>query len=126
MAKRYRVQEPVAPYVADEDRVEAKLFANGRSQAIRLPKQFRMPGDRVLIHREGKRLIVEPMEDPELDDRGWPLDFWQRIDALLEETTDKEWSAFYGATSNDPVPPPIEEEMGDGSKAADDGEAPPA
>lgn len=38
----------------------AKLFKNGNSQAIRLPKQFRFEGDEVLIHREGKKLVVEP------------------------------------------------------------------
>lgn len=82
MARTLRVQEPVAAYVADEDKVEAKLFANGRSQAIRLPKAFRMPGNRVLIHREGKRLIVEPVEDEALDANGWPIGLWERIDAM--------------------------------------------
>ena len=52
MVKPQRVQEPLAAYVAEADCKEAKLFANGRSQAIRLPKEFRMPGDKVLIHRE--------------------------------------------------------------------------
>ncbi len=78
----HRIQEPIAPYVADADCKEAKLFANGRSQAIRLPKEFRMPGDRVRIHREGKRLIVEPIEEVEVDANGWPVDLWERIDAM--------------------------------------------
>ena len=34
---------------------EAKLFRNNRSQAVRIPVEFEMPGDRVLIRREGFR-----------------------------------------------------------------------
>ncbi|HWA63527.1 MAG TPA: AbrB/MazE/SpoVT family DNA-binding domain-containing protein [Caulobacteraceae bacterium] len=41
---------------------EAKLFKSGGSQAVRLPKDFRFPGDRVRIHREGERVILEPVE----------------------------------------------------------------
>lgn len=40
---------------------EAKLFKVGGSQAVRLPKAFRLPGDRVLISKEGNRIILEPM-----------------------------------------------------------------
>jgi antitoxin VapB len=40
---------------------EAKLFKVGGSQAVRLPKEFRMPGDRVSIHKEGDRVILEPI-----------------------------------------------------------------
>lgn len=39
---------------------EAKLFRNNKSQAVRIPADFELPGDRVLIHREGQRLIIEP------------------------------------------------------------------
>lgn len=39
----------------------AKLFKHGRSQAVRLPKEFRFPGDHVRIRREGKAVILEPM-----------------------------------------------------------------
>lgn len=40
----------------------AKIFQNGRSQAIRLPKAFRLPGTEVKISREGNRIILEPLE----------------------------------------------------------------
>jgi antitoxin VapB len=43
---------------------EAKLFRNNRSQAVRIPVEFELPGDRVLIHREGNRLIIEPVSRP--------------------------------------------------------------
>ncbi len=43
---------------------EAKLFRNNRSQAVRIPVEFELPGDRVLIRREGEKLIIEPMTKP--------------------------------------------------------------
>ncbi|EWS77268.1 nitrogen regulatory protein [Xylella taiwanensis] len=43
---------------------EAKLFRNNRSQAVRIPVEFELPGDRVLIHREGSKLIIEPVSMP--------------------------------------------------------------
>lgn len=49
----------------------ARLFKNGRSQAVRLPKEFRFIGDKVKISREGKRVIIEPLEHNE-----WPEGFW--------------------------------------------------
>jgi antitoxin VapB len=39
----------------------AKLFRNGRSQAVRLPREFRFEGDRVRVRRAGKGVLVEPM-----------------------------------------------------------------
>ncbi|MEH6952968.1 antitoxin (plasmid) [Nitrobacter sp. NHB1] len=41
-------------------RREAKLFRNNRSQAVRIPVEFELPGEKVLISREGNRLIIEP------------------------------------------------------------------
>ena len=38
-----------------------RLFKNGRSQALRIPKEFELPGDQAMITKEGDRLIVEPM-----------------------------------------------------------------
>lgn len=40
---------------------EVKLFRNNRSQAIRIPAEFELPGDRARIRKEGDRLIVEPV-----------------------------------------------------------------
>lgn len=43
----------------------AKLFWNGRSQAVRLPQEFRFEGNSVKIRREGKLVILEPLaKDP--------------------------------------------------------------
>lgn len=38
----------------------ARIFKNGRSQAVRLPREFRFDGDEVLIRKEGKNVILSP------------------------------------------------------------------
>ncbi len=37
-----------------------KLFTNGRSQAVRIPRDFEMPGDTAIMRKDGDRLIIEP------------------------------------------------------------------
>jgi antitoxin VapB len=39
----------------------AKLFWSGRSQAVRLPKDFRLAGDTVRIRRHGSAIVLEPL-----------------------------------------------------------------
>ena len=39
----------------------ARLFRNGRNQALRIPREFELVADEVLIHRDEGRLIVEPI-----------------------------------------------------------------
>ena len=39
----------------------AKIFWSGRSQAVRLPKEFRFDGDTVAIRRQGRAIILEPI-----------------------------------------------------------------
>jgi antitoxin VapB len=41
----------------------AKIFTSGNSQAIRLPKKFRLPGHSAHIRRRGRSLIITPEED---------------------------------------------------------------
>jgi antitoxin VapB len=41
----------------------AKLFKNGQSQAVRLPKEFRMSGDEVYIKKQGEAIILLPKEN---------------------------------------------------------------
>lgn len=43
-----------------------KLFKNGRNQAVRIPKEFELPGEDAIIRREGARLIIEPAGPPSL------------------------------------------------------------
>ena len=40
----------------------AKLFMHGRSQAVRLPKDFRLPGREVRVRRLGRGVLLEPIE----------------------------------------------------------------
>ena len=46
----------------------AKLFMHGRSQAVRLPKEFRLPGKEVRVKRLGRGVLLEPVE--------WDVDAW--------------------------------------------------
>lgn len=52
--------------------ITAKIFKNGRSQAVRLPKEFRFPGDEVKICKDGRKVILEPIDRTE-----WPEGFWE-------------------------------------------------
>ena len=40
----------------------AKIFINGRSQAVRLPKEFRMTGSEVYIKKQGDAIVLLPKE----------------------------------------------------------------
>lgn len=42
----------------------AKLFKNGQSQAVRLPRDFRFEGDSVFIHHLGSYVVLVPRHDP--------------------------------------------------------------
>jgi antitoxin VapB len=46
---------------ASQKPTNAKLFWNGRSQAVRLPKEFRFEGDRVRVSRMGAGILLEPV-----------------------------------------------------------------
>ena len=37
-----------------------KLFKNGRNQAVRIPREFELPGEDAIMHKEGDRLVIEP------------------------------------------------------------------
>ena len=45
----------------------AKLFINGRSQAVRLPREFRFAGTQVRVTRHGRGVLLEPLA-PTVDD----------------------------------------------------------
>ena len=38
-----------------------RLFKNGRNQALRIPREFELPGNEAIIRKEGNRLIIEPV-----------------------------------------------------------------
>ncbi len=52
----------------------AKVFKNGRSQAVRLPKEFRFKENEVKITKEGDKVILEPIKRTE-----WPDGFWENF-----------------------------------------------
>jgi antitoxin VapB len=37
-----------------------KLFKNGRNQAVRIPREFELPGEDAIMRKDGDRLIIEP------------------------------------------------------------------
>jgi antitoxin VapB len=37
-----------------------KLFKNGRNQAVRIPREFELPGNDAIMRKEGEKLIIEP------------------------------------------------------------------
>ncbi|MXW72571.1 MAG: AbrB/MazE/SpoVT family DNA-binding domain-containing protein [Gammaproteobacteria bacterium] len=68
----------------------AKIFWSGRSQAVRLPKEFRMNGDAVRIRRQGSAVILEPL----VSDWEW-----------LDEIAGKFSSDFFAAGRDQPELP---------------------
>lgn len=57
------VRESPASVIAGSDLRRATLFMNGRSQAVRLPKEFRFEGTHVYVRKEGNRVILSPGDD---------------------------------------------------------------
>ena len=55
----------------------AKLFQNGRSQAVRLPKEFRFEGNKVFVKKIGNVVALIPYQDP-----------WQALFDSLEQFSD--------------------------------------
>ena len=58
--------ESIAPYAIDTGARAVKLFRNGANQAVRIPKEFELPGVDAIIYREGNKLIIEPQK-PKLE-----------------------------------------------------------
>ena len=69
-----------------------KLFTNGRSQAVRIPREFELPGESALMRKEGDRLIIEPAPPKSL------LTLLARLKPI-----DDEFPAV-----DDPAPEPVE------------------
>ena len=40
-----------------------RLFRNGRNQAVRIPVEFELPGSEAIMHRDGDRLVIEPVRE---------------------------------------------------------------
>lgn len=72
------------------ERRHVRLFRNGRNQAVRIPVEFELPGNEAIMHRDGDRLVIEPVRR-----RGLValLETMQPVDEALPDIAD-------------PVPPP--------------------
>jgi len=68
----------------------AKLFQNGPSQALRLPKAFRLPGTEVYIKKVGNAIVLLPMDQP------WDT-LWESLTHFSED--------FMGERDQPPVQP---------------------
>ena len=69
MGGRRQLTESIPEYIHLQVTYRAKLFRNGGSQAVRLPKSCTFPSGReVLVSREGRRVILEPADE-------WPAAF---------------------------------------------------
>jgi antitoxin VapB len=62
----------------------AKLFRNGRSQAVRLPKEFRFPGDKVRIRKTRNGVLLQPIT---VDTNAWfeKLDRFNAVEPFMPE-----------------------------------------
>jgi len=56
----------------------AKIFQNGRSQAVRLPKGFRFDGDEVFVHKVGNAVVLLPVR------HSWDA-FFQSLDKFSDD-----------------------------------------
>ncbi|MEA3289839.1 MAG: type II toxin-antitoxin system VapB family antitoxin [Campylobacterota bacterium] len=70
--------------------MKAKVFQNGRSQAIRIPKEFRVDTDEVYIEKVGDSLIIKPKKE----------DKW---DKFFEELEDVDTSDFLNSREQLPI-----------------------
>jgi antitoxin VapB len=80
------------------DVATAKLFKHGRSQAVRLPKEFRLPGKEVHVRRVGRGVLLEPID----------YDRRERIKAIFAEIDRLGGGEFLpeGRPEQPPMPPP--------------------
>lgn len=67
-----------------------RLFRNGRSQALRIPREFELEGNEAVIRKEGGRLIIEPAVQPGLLAL---LAAWEPLDENFPELNDSPTAA---------------------------------
>lgn len=63
-----------------------RVFKNGRNQAIRIPRELELSVSEATIHREGNRLIIEPVERTSLLDL---VATWQALDTDFPDLIDE-------------------------------------
>jgi antitoxin VapB len=70
-----------------------RFFRNGRNQAVRIPREFELPGKGGIMRKEGDRLVIEPEEKR--------VSLAEILDSL--EPLDEEWPEI-----DDPPPEPVD------------------
>ena len=65
-----------------KDERHVRLFRNGRNQAVRIPREFEIDGDKAILRKEGDRLILEPIRTGKL------LSTLRKLGPLTEEFPD--------------------------------------
>lgn len=83
---------------ASPERSTAKLFMHSRSQAVRLPKEFRFEGTEVRISRKGDQVILEPIEKRPIDLER----FWAELDSMGTEPFPSQRSPGCSPVDSDP------------------------
>jgi antitoxin VapB len=76
----------------------AKLFWSGRSQSVRLPKEFRFSGREVKIHRHGSAVILEPIAED-----------WSWLDAIAGPIDEDFAEAAAEQPNQQPAQPALDE-----------------
>lgn len=67
-----------------------RLFRNGRNQAVRIPREFELPGEEAILRKEGTRLVLEPAP---------PSSLLKRLATL--EPIEEEWPEFADLPADD-------------------------
>lgn len=76
---------PQLPHQPAPTSRRVRLFRNNRNQAIRIPVEFELPGTEAVIHREGDRLVIEPVRRKGL---AALLDSWEPMTETFPEIAD--------------------------------------
>lgn len=65
---------------------KVRLFKNGRNQAVRIPREFELPGEEATMYRDGTRLVIEAAQIPSLRKL---LASWDPLDESLPDIADR-------------------------------------
>ena len=57
-----QVSEKTPEGIGESPARHVSLFRNGANQAVRIPKEFELPGKKALMRREGNRLVIEAVQ----------------------------------------------------------------
>jgi antitoxin VapB len=71
--------------MSESDARVVRLFRNNRNQAVRIPVDLELPGDRALLRKEGDRLILEPVRKAGLIGL---LAQWEPLDETFPDIAD--------------------------------------